>query len=329
MTEDTGRKSLSPAAALTRRTFVGWMGGAAAATMVGGAFAKPTRELPISLGLQLYSVDAQLKADFDGTLRRVAALGYHDVELPGFYGRTAAALKASLAKAGLRCRSTHVAPVASEPGVLSLAAGLEDTVAYCAELGVEYVVCPFVRLPMDVDQALRGAGSDAAARERLLGSLTLDDWHRHAEFLNRVGRKVSDAGMNFAHHTHNLEYRTFGGVTALDELLRLTDAALVSIELDCGWVAAAGQDPAAELRRLGSRVTLAHFKDLTHRGVPNFALQMESTECGRGIVDWPALVSAAHSIGLHQVYVEQEPPFVRPALDSVKTSLDFLKGIAG
>ena len=328
MTHVTRPSVAADAWPMSRRTFLGLAGSAVALFAVRDSVAKPTREPPMSVGLQLYSVDAELKADFDGTLARVAAMGYRDVELPGFYGRSAASLKASLGKAGLRCRSTHVGPVSAHPATLSLASGLERTIDYCAELGVEYIVCPFVRLPPKVDAELRAA-ADAKARDRLFGDLTLDDWKAHAEFLNDVGRKVSDAGMSFAHHPHNLEYRPFGEVIALDEILRHTDPALVSIELDCGWVAAAGRDPAAELRRLGPRVTLAHFKDLTRRGVPNFALHMDSVECGKGIIDWPALVSAAHAIGLHQVYVEQEPPFVRSALESVKASLHFLKPLAG
>ena len=79
-----------------------------------------------------------------------------------------------------------------------------------------------------------------AARE----SMTLDDWHWNADQFNRIGEKVNAAGMRFAYHNHTPEFRSENGVMFYDELLRQTDPAKVTMEMDCGWAAVAGQNPA-------------------------------------------------------------------------------------
>ena len=49
----------------------------------------------LPLGLELYSVRDELPKDYAGTLKKVAALGYRDVEAAGFYGHSAAEAKAA------------------------------------------------------------------------------------------------------------------------------------------------------------------------------------------------------------------------------------------
>jgi hypothetical protein len=50
------------------------------------AFAGSPRKKIKAIGLQLYTVRAALEADFDGTLARVAAIGYREVEFAGYFG---------------------------------------------------------------------------------------------------------------------------------------------------------------------------------------------------------------------------------------------------
>ncbi len=64
--------------------------------------------LGLPVGVQLYPVSDELGKDFDGTLRRVAEIGYTIVELPSFYGRKPVDLRRSLDAAGLKCISGGV-----------------------------------------------------------------------------------------------------------------------------------------------------------------------------------------------------------------------------
>src|SRR5579863_3351971 len=75
-----------------RRTFLrdGALGLAAASLATRwprSAFADP---FGLPVGLQLYTVRKEAQKDFDGTLRAVAAIGYKEVELPGFFNKNAA-----------------------------------------------------------------------------------------------------------------------------------------------------------------------------------------------------------------------------------------------
>src|ERR1700756_6015727 len=61
----------------------------------------------LPLGLELYSVRDELPKDYAGTLKKVAALGYREVEAAGYYGHSAGDGKAAMADGGLRCVSAH------------------------------------------------------------------------------------------------------------------------------------------------------------------------------------------------------------------------------
>jgi sugar phosphate isomerase/epimerase len=154
------------------------------------------------------------------------------------------------------------------------------------------------------------------------GRMTLDDWRRTAEALNRVGETVTRAGRLFAYHNHADEFERHGEVSGLHELMRLTDPALVRLELDVGWATIGGREPAALIRRYGGRVALLHAKDV-RRTPDGFAF----TEIGRGVIDWPAVFAAAQGAGVRGVYVEQDPPHARPPLESLQISFAALQAV--
>src|SRR5262245_8235575 len=80
---------------------------AVAASWAGPSPAGGERSTPI--GVQLYTVRSLLEKDFDGTLAALAAIGYREVELAGYHGRTPPAVRAALERAGLLAPSAHVA----------------------------------------------------------------------------------------------------------------------------------------------------------------------------------------------------------------------------
>src|SRR3954453_13691738 len=113
---------------ISRRRFL-----ATGAAAVGGisAMARRAAADPIGLpiGLQLYTVREQAGKDFEGTLRKVAEIGYQEVELYSFFDRKASDVRRALEDAGLKCVSAHY-------GVPSLSDDLAAKIDYAKELGL-------------------------------------------------------------------------------------------------------------------------------------------------------------------------------------------------
>ena len=59
------------------------------------------------VGIQLYGVRNSMKEDFEGTLKKLADMGYEYVEFAGYFGRSAEEIKAILDELGLKCVSVH------------------------------------------------------------------------------------------------------------------------------------------------------------------------------------------------------------------------------
>jgi len=284
---------------LSRRHF---LAGSAGLIAAGPAFGSP---LGLPIGLQLYTVSDAVGRDFDGTLKTVAAIGYRAVEGNlSLAGRDAKALKSAYDGLGLAWRSAHC-------GGGDLGDGLAKTIETAHAVGLEYLVCAFPQIPASIGDVIK--------------DITLDDWKANAELFNRIGERMHEAGITFAYHNHNIDFRRYGGISGYDALLAGTDPKLVKLELDCGWMVSAGLDPVDYLGRYPDRYVMLHLKDLKRDHIPDTDLKMASTEVGKGIIDWPRLLAAAKKTSVKGLYVEQEPPFVASSLESVRVSFDYLK----
>ncbi len=288
----------------TRRKF---LEGGAAVVLCGGALLRPKRLLAspwgLPLGLQLYSVRELLPGDYEGTLRRLAELGYKEVEAAGFFHHPAKEVKQAMDLAGLRCVSAHY------PWT-ELQRDLPAILAFHKELGAEYIVCSSPG-HKDVTQ------SKAA--------LTLDDWRWNADRFNETGAKVKAAGLRFGYHNHTAEFRALGGTVPFDELLRLTDPALVTFEMDCGWVTVGGGDPVAYLKRYADRISMLHIKDFKRPEAPKTAdAAPQAAELGRGTTDFPAIFKAAVKGQIKHCFVEQEQ-FDMPPFEALKIDADYVR----
>lgn len=309
---------------VTRRRLVAssaaWLASGAAAAAPPGPFFGG-HHLPI--GLQLYSVVAELRRDLDGTLKAVAGIGYRPVETAGYAGRTPAELRAAFDAHGLSCISAHVQPRPSGPEP-ALHGDLGRLAADMHTLGARDVVMPTFLFPERLSLTpLPGEGLGLMLA-RLSAQLTIDDWKATAAFLNRVGAGLKREGLQLAYHNHNPEFAPLGEGTAFDLLLQETDPALVQFEMDAGWVVAAGRDPVALLKAHAGRFRMMHVKDVTASTQPNFAFQVQTTAVGSGVIDWRRLLAAAYDEGVRAFFVEHEPPFTRPVLETLRTSFDNL-----
>jgi sugar phosphate isomerase/epimerase len=294
------------------------MSGPAAAAA--GLFFK-RHDLPI--GIQLYTLGPDAAKDLDGTLKAVSAIGYKKVEMAGLLGRSAADMSAALKRAGLVCTSAHIQP---RGGAESFEGDLSKLADDLRTIGVKTAVMPILNIP-DRFGGPTAAEGIVGYLKRVGAGMTLDDWKMNADYLNAKGKALKPAGIRVAYHNHNFEFAPLGSTNGLEVLIKNTDPALVTFEVDIGWVAAAGADPYAFLGAHKGRLSLMHVKDIKADTKGNYALSMDPAEIGSGSLDWKRLLPAAYAAGVREFYVEQEPPFTRPRIEAAKISFDYLAGV--
>lgn len=241
------------------------------------------------LGLQLYSLRDLSSKDFIGTLRKVADIGYEGIEFAGYGGLSARQLKSVLDDLGLQ-------PVSSHVQLVELESNLDAVMEYGQELGLQYVVCPFI----------------SEDRRR-----NIKDYRKVFESLNRIGEKVTEAGLKFAYHNHAFEFEKQDGAYILDMLYEATNRRYVGAELDVYWIEYAGESAVDYIHKYADRSGLIHVKDMTHDEERFFA------EVGYGRMDIPRMLDAAAEGGITWYLVEQDQSR-RDPLESVKMSFQYL-----
>lgn len=288
---------------LSRRGFVAAASACAAAPLFKPALAAAAAvRFSYTPGAQLYSVADLLKKDFTGTLSKLAAMGYRQVELTDLHGKTAAEWKKALSDAGLT-------PVSIHHSVATLEKDLTGALSFANTLTLSYIIC-------------------AAPRAAVASAPTLDEWKANVAFLDRVGSECATAGIRFGYHNHNVEFARHRinprrNTTGFLEIMTETNPDFVTWELDCGWTAAAGVDPIGLLSRNRNRFALLHVKDVAKDQVPNYTLEIKPAPIGQGRLDWATIFAAAKFSGVQDYFVELEPGPGDP-LAQLKQSLDYI-----
>lgn len=244
------------------------------------------RELA-KIGLQLYTLRAELGEDFEGTLRKVAELGYEEVEFDGLFGNDPLEVKALLDEIGLDPVSYH-APwgiVRTRP---------EEAIAEAVALGSQYLV--FAWMPGDL-------------RDRR------SEWESWVGVFNNVASLCKDAGLQFAYHNHDFEFQDVEGILPYDLILNGIDRELVQMELDLYWLALGGEQPAPLFERYPGGFPLAHVKDM---GVND-----EMVDVGDGILDFGDTFARSADSGMKHFFVEHDDT-VDPFL-TAERSIAYLK----
>jgi len=258
---------------MERREFVQTMAGAGLAIACTGSSRAPRAARLDKVGIQLYTVRDQMKADFEGTLAHIAEIGYKEVEFAGYFDHAAADVKAILNRHGLAAPSTHVAFENDEKWKAAL-----DT---AKTIGHEYIVMPWI------------------PQER---RKTLDDWKNFAQVFNHAAQMAHDAGIQFAYHNHDFEFPKMDGQVPYDVLLQNTDPKLVQLEIDLYWITKAGQDPLAYFSRWPGRVPLVHVKDSA--GPPEHKM----VDVGQGKIEWKRIFAKREQAGIKHFFVEHDQP---------------------
>jgi sugar phosphate isomerase/epimerase len=251
--------------------------GAASEIRLAGDFAGP-------LGVQLYSFRGAFRTDVPGTLARVRALGFREVELAGTYGMSPAQFRQALDAAGLRATSMHV-------GYERLRDSLPAVLADAKVLGASWVGTAWIPHPS--------------------GPLTVARAREVAADFDRWGKAAKAQGIGFFYHDHGYEFLAQGDTLPMDVLMRGTDPDAVKYEMDVFWTALPGVDPAAWLRKYPGRWRLMHLKDMRRgvaTGVHTGGSNPDSTEVpvGSGQIDFRAVLKAAKEVGVERYYIEDE-----------------------
>ncbi len=267
-----------------------WMAGGAAlgAALAGGPLmAKSLKSKPV--GIQLYTVRELFSKDPMGTLEKVAAIGYREVEYGGggYDKMDHAALRKTMDRLGLTSPSIHVAYEA-------LASDFDGAVAMTKALGADTLVVPYM--------------GDAHR--------TAEGWKAAVANFNRYAERLKKAGLGFAYHNHDFEFTLKpGGTSLFDTLIADADPALVRLELDLFWAVAAGEDPKAIIKRLPGRIYAYHVKDRTADG--------KMTSVGKGVIDFADIFTLNAVAGVKHFYVENDQS-PAPYLPDIQTSFTTL-----
>jgi sugar phosphate isomerase/epimerase len=215
------------------------------------------------IGVQLYSLREELKQDHDGTLRRIAEIGYNGVETAGEFGgsvRQAATLYQSL---GLKVVGAHIR--------LPDAEGKSALLDTLGALGTNNWVCPW--LPP----------------ERFT---SLDSVKAVCDDLNQADELARANGLRLFYHNHHFEFLPLPDGTL--PYMRMLEwlAPSVMFEVDTYWVHVAGVNVVDILHKLDSRAGLLHIKD-----GPG-ALGQSMLAVGEGVMQFPPILQASHADAL-------------------------------
>lgn len=261
--------------------------------------------------VQLYSLAAQLSADMQGSLDKLAAAGLSNVEAFAFVDR-APELRAALDASGLSAPTGH-APLLSDElwtpdGTIPTPAP-EVVFEAAAAVGMRIVVDPFV-------DPKRWLTEDGVADI--------------AERLNAAAEVAAGFGLSVGYHNHSQEFvADFDGTTAYERFVSLTEDR-VALELDLYWALAGGQDVPALVERLGTRLVAVHVKDGVVPPSNPFAPDaarfgsdaLDQRHAGTGDVPLDASLRAATSLRYAVIEYDNPPGDV---FEDIAASFGFLR----
>ena len=258
------------------------------------------------IGLQLYTVRELMKTDFEGTIAKVAQIGYREVEFGGYFDHAPQQVRAILDRNGLTAPAEHV-------GYNIVEEKWPETLEAAHIVGHSYVVCPSVPKQLQ-SQA--------------------DGWKRVAEAFNKAGEASQKTGIQFAYHNHAFEFEPSEGLQGkrpYDVLLAATDPQLVKMEMDLCWITVGGQDPVNYFEHYPGRFPLVHVKDWTKKGAQGTdyggatgpaAKQGHMADPGQGEINWKRIFAKSDQAGIKHYFVENDWP--QWPFEDLRVSYDYL-----
>ena len=281
----------------SRRSFLKTSGFLTAGAALAGtpliSFCNATNRNQVQFGLQLYTLRDVIVDNPEEIIRQVAEFGYKQIEsyegpMGMFWGMGNTGFKSLMDDLDVTMISSH-ADVFND---------FERKAEEAAEIGVSYLVCPWI------------------------GALeNLDAYREMADTFNEIGRVAQNAGIKFAYHNHDYTFNEVNGEVPQKILMDNTDPELVEFQMDIYWVVLAGHDPKEWIRAYPNRFTSSHVKDLINGDDP------ESTILGTGTIDYPQILKLAKENGMKYYIVEQEQYTDTTPLDAVSENAVYMKNL--
>jgi sugar phosphate isomerase/epimerase len=275
-------------------------------------------------GLQLYTLGDMMTTDAKGTLQKLAAIGYKELESAGsqkgnFYGYKPKELATMIKEAGMTWRSAHVGGAAfNRESIMKRAKTAEDSAR------IEKMLERMKNMPKSLNlkenhQELADAAAEGGIGYLVCSSIpvsTLDEIKTAVDVFNKAGEACKKVGVQFAYHNHTSEFDEVEGHRPFDYILSNTDKNLVKMELDLAWATKAKQDPVALFKMHPGRFPLWHVKDLNKE-------TMNPAEVGTGVVDFKHIFDNAKESGMKYYFVEQDG--APQPIQNVTNSFNYLK----
>ena len=269
------------------------------------------------VGIQLYGVRKSMEADFEGTLKAIADMGYEYVEFAGYFDHTAEEIKEILDKYGLKCMSVH-------QGLSFYDENPDEKAEFLKTFGVKYSVIPWYE------------------KAKLAGT---PEWDETVARFNKVADILEKHGMVLGYHNHEFEFEKHDGKFLHDYIFESVEK--IVPELDTCWVHYAGYDPADKIREFSGKVEIVHLKDFVANklaGGPAYALidadgnEIKTTRedngfafrpLGRGRQDFAKILEACEECGTELVIVEQDQTYELSELEAAKIAREYLRDTFG
>jgi sugar phosphate isomerase/epimerase len=257
-----------------------------------------------NIGLQLYTVRANIEKDLVLTLKEVNKIGYKYIELANyangkFYGLSPEEFKKIVDDIGLEILSSHT-QVEGKGITLDNAKLMAES---HAKVGAKYCVQPWIN-----------------AEDR-----TIDKFHKMVADWNKVGEIMKENGIKFGYHNHNFEFKNMDGVVPyFDIYMKEMDKDLITMEIDLFWATKAGIDIVDMFNKYPGRFELFHMKDGYTTEAPFFEpVSVDFAPVGTGLVNFKDILAAKDVAGMKYMIVEQDCTFtdVRTSMQNLTTKI--------
>ena len=273
------------------------------------------------IGLELYTVRDLTPKDYLGTLEKVAAIGYKEIEPAGGYGNLSPKqFRAAIDRLGLKVPSTH-AGITTGP-----TPEVEKRLAEFQSMGIAYTEVSEPRPPNGQQRGARNRGpaptspseqrkATAQFIKTMAQPRAADDVKQEAARYNTYGKIAQRFGIKILIHNHTAEFIPCKDADEVPYtiLLRETDPDLVVFQLDIGWASVAGQNAIQLFQAHPGRFALWHVKDVAClkylNSLPDQASRMAEAQLvpvGNGDVDYAEIFKYASVAGLKHFVIEQD-----------------------
>jgi len=211
------------------------------------------------IGLQLYTVREALAEDFEGTIRKVAEMGYIGVEPYGGLPIDLNDAATLFNELGLQVFNSHVGVPEGD--------GKDALLKIAEAFNLSQVAIAY--LPPEKFE-------------------TIDAIKQSCEQLNQANEFAKSNNLKLGYHNHWWEFKELEGQPTLDLILAELESDIF-FEVDTYWVQAGGIDVLSLLETLGSRAHLLHIKD------GSLDPQDSMLAVGTGKMPVPAIIQATAS----------------------------------